>query len=96
MKLAVIAVRHRDFIEAELLLKESYVRAQSIQDKRALALIRRTYAQLYALRNDIPAARASLAEAIDLFERLGMRRELTEARDDLAQFGAATAPSNDG
>jgi hypothetical protein len=43
------------------------------------------------LRGDLPAARAALAEAIDLFEHLGMRRELAEARDELAQLEAQIA-----
>lgn len=50
--------------------------------------IQRTYARLHTLRGDLPAARASLAEAIDLFERLGMRRELAEAREEMARLDA--------
>jgi hypothetical protein len=34
--------------------------------------------------------RASLAEVIDLLERLGMRRELAEARGQLAQLDERT------
>jgi hypothetical protein len=40
------------------------------------------------MRGDLPAARIALAEAIDLFERLGMRRELSEARAELARLDA--------
>ena len=40
------------------------------------------------IRRDLPAARAALTEAIDLFERLGMRRELAEAREALADLDA--------
>ena len=43
------------------------------------------------MRGDIPAARVSLAEAIDLFERLGMRRELAEARQALADLDTGAA-----
>ena len=51
-----------------------------------IGLIQRLYAHLHTLRGDLPAARAALAEAIDLFERLGMRRELAEARAELARL----------
>ncbi len=82
-KLAVIALARSDFAGAEHFLRESYSRAEIVKDRRDLALILKTYAQLYTLRNDLTAARKSLLEAIDLFERLGMRRELAEAREEL-------------
>jgi len=50
--------------------------------------IQRAYARFHTLRGDIPAAREALAEAIDLFERLGMRRELAQARADLTRLDA--------
>jgi hypothetical protein len=56
------------------------------QDRECIAHIQRTYARLHTLRGDLPAARAALAEAIDLFERLGMGRELAEAREELARL----------
>jgi tetratricopeptide (TPR) repeat protein len=63
-----------------------------LQDRRYVSLTRHLTARLHTLRGDIPAARAALAEAIDLFERLGMRRELAEARADLARLDAPDAP----
>jgi tetratricopeptide (TPR) repeat protein len=54
--------------------------AERLQDRRRLAEIHRLSARLHSLRGDYPAAGAELALAIDLFERLGMRRELNEAR----------------
>jgi hypothetical protein len=57
-----------------------------------IALIQRLYARLHTLRNDLPAARAALVEAIDRFERLGMRRELAEARAALSDLDARTIP----
>ncbi len=62
--------------------------AEQYQDRRAIAKIQRLLARLHSLRGDLPAAHASLAEAIDLFERLGMRRELAEARAELARLEA--------
>lgn len=50
-------------------------------------------ARLHLLRGDLPAAQASLAEAIDLFERLGRRRELVEAREEMAPLQAGSVPT---
>lgn len=69
-------------------------KANAIQDRRYLALIEQLYARFNILRGDLPAARTSLAVAIDLFERLGMRRELAETRQELARLEAQfAAPS---
>jgi hypothetical protein len=86
-----IAVDQQRFVEAESLLELSSSVAYTYQIRRDMALIQRTYARLHTLRNDLPAARASLAEAIDLFERLGMRRELAEARAALTDLDAKEA-----
>ncbi len=39
-----------------------------------------TYAQLYKLRRNIPEAKLAVNQAIDLFERLGVRYKVDEAR----------------
>jgi tetratricopeptide repeat protein len=62
------------------------LKAYEHQDRRYIAEIQRLYARLHTLHGDLPAARAALAEAIDLYERLGMRRELAEARAELADL----------
>jgi hypothetical protein len=67
-------------------LIELVTKAYQYQDRWSIAEIRHLYARLHTLRGDLPAARVALAEAIDLFERLGMRRELAEARDELARL----------
>ena len=67
-------------------LAEMSVEVYRNQDREGMAHIQRNYARLHTLRNDLPAARAALAEAIDLFERLGLRRELAEARAELARL----------
>jgi hypothetical protein len=58
------------------------------QDRPNIARFQCLTARLHTLRGDIPAAHAALTEAIDLFERLGMRRELAEARQALADLDA--------
>ena len=49
------------------------------------------FAQLRVFQGNVPAAYAFLIEAIHLFERLGMRRELTEARQTLADLETSEA-----
>ncbi|MFP4441411.1 MAG: tetratricopeptide repeat protein, partial [Chloroflexaceae bacterium] len=51
-------------------------------------------ARLQASHGDLPAAHTALTEAIDLFERMGMRRELAEAREELARLEAQMAEEN--
>jgi tetratricopeptide (TPR) repeat protein len=58
---------------------------------RYVALVQQTYARLHTLRGELPQAHASLTEVIDLFERMGMRRELAEAREELARLEAQMA-----
>ncbi len=84
-----IELNQRD--EAERYLTVCAQQAYIHQDREAMASIQRAYARLHTLRGDIPAARASLAEAIDRFERLGMRRELAEARQTLADLDTGAA-----
>jgi LuxR family glucitol operon transcriptional activator len=85
LKLALAAIQRGDDQRAEHLLEAALQRATTSQDRRDLAIIKQTYAQLYTLRGDTLAAQVALAEAIDLFERLGMRRELGEARRRAAE-----------
>lgn len=49
-------------------------------DRRYMAFIQSYYARFYTLQNNLPAARAAYHEAIDLFERMGMRRQLARVR----------------
>jgi hypothetical protein len=55
------------------------------------AQVTMTSARLHTLRGELPQAHASLTEVIDLFERMGMRRELAEAREELARLEAQMA-----
>jgi hypothetical protein len=71
---------------AAALLMSTHAMAHRYQDRVAIAVLQRLYARLHTLRGDPAAARAALAEAIDLFERMGMRRELAEARAEQARL----------
>ena len=66
----------------------------SFKDNLVSALMQLSYSRLHTLRGDLPAAHTALTEAIDLFERMGMRRELAEAREELARLEAQMAEEN--
>ena len=50
--------------------------------------------RLRVLEGDVAEARQAYAEAIDGFNRLGLRRELAEARQELANLEAGAAPNS--
>jgi hypothetical protein len=60
-----------------------------------MAFIQSYYARLYTLQNDIPAAKTAYNEAIDLFERLGMRRELKQVRVGLESLNGEQVNKTD-
>jgi len=72
--------------DVEELLTTTMAAVLPNNDMRSLSHLQYLTARLHILRGDLPAARAALAEAIDLFERLGMRRELAEARTALTDL----------
>lgn len=61
------------------------------QNPRYSAYIQRLWGRLFSERGDNEKAVSSWREAIDLFERVGMRRELAEAREELARLEAQMA-----
>jgi tetratricopeptide (TPR) repeat protein len=65
--------------------------ARSYNDRSYIAKFQIVNAHFHTLRGDLSSAHASLLEAIDLFERMGMRRELAEAREELARLEAQMA-----
>jgi tetratricopeptide (TPR) repeat protein len=91
MWLVLIDIAQGDLEQADKALSEAKASAEHLQDRATLADIYYGYARLHTLRGDLPAAHAALIEAIDLYERLGMRRELKEAREELAQLEARIA-----
>ena len=84
--LAQIAIRRHNLDEAVERLEKACTLAQEFKHRPYLGEIQRVWAQVYTLRGDLPAARVAFAEAIDLFERLGMRRKLAESRQALADL----------
>jgi hypothetical protein len=92
LRLAAIANEEGDLEVARKWLDAAYLVITQYTDRPNLARYHRIAARLYTIRRDLPAARLALAETIDLFERLGMRRELAEAREELARLDAGMDP----
>ena len=91
IQLAAIDLDQQNLESASDRLSKANALARENHDRPYTALAQYQFARLHTLRGDLPAARASLAEAIDLFERLGMRRELAEAREEMARLEAQLA-----
>ena len=90
--LAEIYLAAKNDHAAHQVIERNLATAIHMRDRYQIARARKNLARLHTLRGDIPAARVSLVEAIDLFERLGMRHELAEARAELAGMDAPDAP----
>ncbi|NTU85468.1 MAG: hypothetical protein HGA45_39960, partial [Chloroflexales bacterium] len=88
LKLALIDLGQGDLDAAETALADCRAIAARYRDRRRLAECHLVTARLFARRGDGARAGAELHAALDLFERLGMRREASEARaalDELAR-----------
>ncbi|MGE5775907.1 MAG: NB-ARC domain-containing protein [Chloroflexota bacterium] len=83
IKLIAVYLEQSRLEEAAAALQAISQLASENLDRRYMAFIQSYYARLYTLQNDIPAAQAAYSEAVDLFERLGMRRELKQVRAGL-------------
>lgn len=89
--LAAIDLLRGSVHQASIRLNACCAVAIERRDRPTLAEAQQYLARLHILQGNLPAARTSLADAIDLFERLGMRRELAEARAALADLGTEEA-----
>ena len=90
-KLAHIYLDWNDTDRAAAVLHDGQYFAATAREHRHVAALQHAIARLHRMRGDCPAAREALSEAIDLFERLGMRRELGEVRAELAKLGGGIA-----
>jgi tetratricopeptide (TPR) repeat protein len=95
IKLIAIYLEQSRLEEADAALQTISQLASENLDRRYMAFIQSYYARLYTLKNDIPAARAAYNEAIDLFERLGMRRELKQVRVGLESLDGEREQDNE-
>jgi hypothetical protein len=90
IQLARIALDLGQTENADRYLNESSTRVSQREYRDHLAEIQYLMARLAILRQDFSAAHAYFREAIDLFERMGMRAELLTARQELAQLEEKT------
>lgn len=93
LRLAAVAMDNQDLQEAANQLHESELIGRAHGDREQLAFTQRMVARLHALQGDQTSARQALNEAIDLFERLGLRRELRESQQERAALDEPAAPT---
>ena len=92
-KLAHIYLDRNDTDRASAVLHDGHHFALHAQEHRHVAAFQQCTARLHAMRGDLTAAREALGEAVDLFERLGMRRDLEAARAELTRLESGSASS---
>jgi tetratricopeptide (TPR) repeat protein len=88
IKLATIDLADGNIESAKALLDACFSIAEQHQDRRRLGEIQRRIAGIHIHRGDTAAAYQALNEATDLFERMGMRRELAEVRETIERLAA--------
>lgn len=92
-QLTEIYLAEGDPVNARKFFEESTRAAVQLKDRYIIGQILRWSARLRALEGNLSEARKAFLEAIDLFERLGTRRELAEAREELRRLdGMGEAP----
>jgi tetratricopeptide (TPR) repeat protein/transcriptional regulator with XRE-family HTH domain len=84
-----------EIIEAKPLVERSIATAVQLRDRYQIARARKNQGRLLIFQGDFAEARVCLAEALDLFERIGVRRELAEAREELRKLEAMSEEPND-
>jgi tetratricopeptide (TPR) repeat protein len=83
IKLIAVALEQGKLEEATAELKEISQLASENLDRQYMAFVQSYYGRLYSMQNNIPAAREAYTKALDLFGRLGMRREAQKVRATL-------------
>jgi tetratricopeptide (TPR) repeat protein len=93
--LAEIALLQGNLAQAEEALEESDTMAHRYNIRKHFPDILRLYARLHIMQDNISAAHDCFTEAIDLYERLGMRHDLVAAREELARLQTLASPESD-
>jgi tetratricopeptide (TPR) repeat protein len=88
LRLAEINLAQQNLEVAEEGLATSLERANTYNDLRCIAEVQLAWAQLYTLHDDYLSAHNALQEAVDRFERLGMRYALAETQARLSEVHA--------
>lgn len=91
--LALNALHQGDVAQAEAALVVCQTHALQYQDREYLAAIRRLSARLHLMNEHDAEAYAAFSESMDIFERLGMRREWTETHAEREALEARISTS---
>ena len=86
IKLIAVDLEQGKLEESAAELEEISQLASENLDRQYMAFIQSYYGHLYSMQNNIPAAQAAYTKALDLFERLGMRREAQIVRSTLSSI----------
>jgi predicted negative regulator of RcsB-dependent stress response len=86
LTLAMIEVERSNAETAQHYLLSAYQLADTLQHARHLAEIEHVRGHIALLKHNTQSARTAFSIASDLFERLGLRRELAETRAELQQL----------
>ncbi|GAB4150053.1 MAG: hypothetical protein Fur0021_12040 [Candidatus Promineifilaceae bacterium] len=81
--LADIEIVRGNYKQARTLLAEGYPVAENFRDQRRIAFFKNSYAHLEQAEGNMAMARTYAHEALDLFSRLGMKKEERELREFL-------------
>lgn len=84
--LAEIYLASGNWEAAEWVVERNVQIAERIRDRYQIARVRMSQNRLWVLQNNLSSARMALVEAIDIFERIGLRCELAEAREELCRL----------
>ncbi|MEI6179232.1 MAG: NB-ARC domain-containing protein [Chloroflexales bacterium] len=87
LKLVIMDAAQATLTTAEQMVAAIYQKAEADEDRELLALTQSARACLFERRADAPAAHAALTEAINLYERMGLRYERDLAQEALARLG---------
>ncbi len=92
IKLVAVALEQGKLDESAAELEEISQLASENLDRQYMAFIQSYYGHLYAMQKNIPDALTAYTRALDLFERLGMRREAQKVRARMENINEA--PTN--
>jgi hypothetical protein len=89
IKLIAVALEQGKLEESAAELEEISPLASENLDRQYMAFIQSYYGYLYSMQDKFPSARLAYTKALDLFERLGMRREAQKVRTTLNAIDVA-------
>jgi tetratricopeptide (TPR) repeat protein len=86
-----ILMKKDDFVGAVQYLQHAQERAEVLNHRRFIAKTQQMWSHYWIRRGELDQAQEALTKSVELYQRLGMRRELAEAREELARLEAQMA-----